>query len=141
MHIISKISRIDHQAERQVETVMLRFLSSLERQEADSILEFYLDDSIVMFEIGSMLIGKRQIGMYYRGLCAIKPQFSFGQPKIWVQGDLALFMIDWSMTRSANHKESGLRCMVLKRSVSTWKIAIEHPYSHLEWPPNRTLSA
>ena len=107
-------------------------VEGIESADIDKILSLYEKESVVYFEPGIAVFGLEDIELGFKGLIALKPDFTFFSEEIVVVGNLALHLSPWIMVATAPDGQplelNGLSTVVMrKQRPGVWKMVVDNP--------------
>jgi len=99
----------------------------------DGIMKTYEPDAVVVGQPETPISGVVSLREMFAGFLALEPKFTFINHEIFVAGDIALHLNNWTMTGAApdgaNVEMVGLSAVVLrKQKDGKWLMVIDNPF-------------
>ena len=114
------------------EATVHEFVTAINGGDAETALALYEPNGILVGQPGQVAVGTEQLREALNAIAALKPTITTEKEEVLVNGDIALYMSNWSMTGTAPDgsavNDRGKSSDVFHRQPDgSWLIAIDNP--------------
>ncbi len=112
--------------------VTARYVNAMNSGDAETVLSFYTDDAVTIWEPGKPLRGQEHVDAV-REFVASRPSMRAELRESYVAGDAALLVVDWSIDQpdgaGGTTHLTGTGLDVLRRGADgKWRYAVDNAY-------------
>lgn len=123
--------------QQNVMKTIMKMTSSFENKDIDGVMSTYESNSTIVFEPGVAVTNRAEQRELFMGFIAMRPEFTYGDHEVFVNGDIAIHLTPWNMVgKTPDGSElniGGLSIAVLRKQRNgEWLMVFDDPYgSHL----------